>query len=180
MIRLHVTQKLNEADQMSQQQSRDADPTELQMLVPSLNHRIRDSPNHERDQTLSNKPHSQDQSRNRRRLPQGWRFGVVCCAISTSIVCLLNFAGTVWGLTQQASRRGIFFEGEFQKVQRMNTLSHLLINLLGTVLLSSSNYCMQCLSGTNSSLQNGLAAVKHRLDIFWTSKELLLAPSYMN
>lgn len=160
---------------MSRQQSRNADPTELQMLVPSLNHPTRDSSNHEGDQKPINKPHFQDQSRNKRRLPQGWRFGVVCCAISTSIVCLLNFAGTVWGLTHQVSRRGVLFEGDCQKVQRMNTVSHLLINLLGTVLLSSSNYCMQCLSGTSSSLWSGFAAVKHVLDIFWASKEPLLA-----
>jgi hypothetical protein len=149
---------------MSRQQSRNADHTELQMLVPSPNHPIHDTSNHEGDQTQANKPHSQDRSRNKRRLPQGWRFGVVCCAISTSIVCLLNFAGTVWGLTHQGSGRGVLFDGDCQKVQRINTVSHLLINLLGTVLLSSSNYCMQCLSGTNSSLRSGLAAVKHVLD----------------
>jgi hypothetical protein len=141
---------------MSRQQSRNADFTELQMLVPSPGHSTRNISNHEDGHTQGDELHSQDRSRKKIKLPQGWRFGVMCCAVSTSIVCLLNFAGTVWGLNHQVSSRGVIFEGDCGKVQRINTVSHLFINLLGTILLSSSNYCMQCLSGTNSSLRSGL------------------------
>ena len=145
---------------MSGKQSINADSIELQMLVPSPGYSTRNSSNHEGGHMQGDKPHSLERSRTKRR-PQGWRFGVMCCAISTSIVCLLNFAVTVWGLKHQGSKRGVIFEGDCEKVQRINTVSHLFINVLGTILLSSSNYCMQCLSGTNSSLRSGLALVRH-------------------
>jgi hypothetical protein len=116
------------------------------MLVPSPHSSPSHTWNQEGDRARGNESYPQNRYITKRRLLQGWRFGVMCCAIATFIVFLINLAGTLWGLTHQASERGVIFEGDCQEVHRTNTVSHLLINLLGTVLLSSSSYSMQCLS----------------------------------
>lgn len=75
---------------------------------------------------------------------QGWRFGVIGCAISTCVVFLVNLTVTITWNTQ--SKSGVLFEGDCDRARKINSGLHLLINALSTVLLSSSNYCMQCLS----------------------------------
>ena len=43
-------------------------------------------------------------------------------------------------------KEGILWEGDCERVRQINVGVHLVINLLSTTMLSSSNYCMQCLS----------------------------------
>ena len=77
-----------------------------------------------------------------------WRFGVLACAISTFIVFLINLVVTIWAGIHYGNNDGqqILFKGDCDRAGNINTALHLLINVLSTVLLSSSNYCMQCLS----------------------------------
>jgi hypothetical protein len=83
----------------------------------------------------------------------GWRFGVISCAAWTTVVLLVNISLLTVSLfkygpnkdSRYAGRR-LIFEGDCQKARNLSVGLHLLINTLSTVLLSSSNYCMQCLS----------------------------------
>jgi len=84
----------------------------------------------------------------RRQHLTGWRFGVVSCAASAGCVFLINVSVTLWasqrlGITEG---RGILFEGNCARSRPYSTAIHVVINILSTLLLSASNYCMQCLS----------------------------------
>ncbi|KAF1848866.1 uncharacterized protein K460DRAFT_364812 [Cucurbitaria berberidis CBS 394.84] len=76
----------------------------------------------------------------------GWRFGVLNFATWASIVFLINLIVTIWGSSATTKGKGVFFEGDCERVKRLNSALHVLINVLSTILLSGSNYCMQCLS----------------------------------
>ncbi|KAF2683140.1 hypothetical protein K458DRAFT_390412 [Lentithecium fluviatile CBS 122367] len=89
---------------------------------------------------------SEDHVQRARRWKSGWRFGAISCAISASIVFLINFFVTVWGSVHSKANGNVLYEGDCDRVDRLNRMLHLLINILSTILLSSSNYCMQCLS----------------------------------
>lgn len=94
--------------------------------------------------------HTPEFSKPSRRPPHfsGWRFGALNCAISVFIVLLINVILTSWLAASKGFEdgQGIIYKGDCGVVRRMNIGIHLLINLLSTVLLSGSNYCMQCLS----------------------------------
>ena len=78
----------------------------------------------------------------------GWRFGVINCASWVVLVLLVNLTvtivvGTRYGYTDGL---GVLFDGSCDAVRKYNVVGHLIINILSTILLSGSNYCMQCLS----------------------------------
>jgi hypothetical protein len=81
-----------------------------------------------------------------KRWLSGWRFGTINCAVSASIVFIINLVVTIWGSRHNKAGGNVLYEGDCNRVDRLNTELHLLINLLSTVLLSASNYSMQCLS----------------------------------
>ena len=76
----------------------------------------------------------------------GWRFGATNCAAWASIVFIINFIVTIWASVHNKSKGNVLYEGDCDRVDRLNMGVHLLINLFSTILLSASNYCMQCLS----------------------------------
>ena len=77
---------------------------------------------------------------------QGFRFGVVCCASITELVCFVNLISTLIAVQQTGSIQGLgtFQTGDCNRTMRLSQYLHLLINLLGTLLLGVSNYCVQC------------------------------------
>ncbi|KAF2439612.1 hypothetical protein P171DRAFT_525453 [Karstenula rhodostoma CBS 690.94] len=77
------------------------------------------------------------------RYTTGWRFGAINGAFSSSIVFFINLIVTI---LFSSHKNGVLFDGDCDRASKLNTGLHLLINILSTVLLSSSNYCMQCLS----------------------------------
>ncbi|KAL1792900.1 hypothetical protein ACET3X_009407 [Alternaria dauci] len=81
----------------------------------------------------------------------GWRFGVLNFAFWASIVLFVNIAATVSGFTVSPIARGVFFDGDCDRVKRLNTWLHLAINVLSTIVLAGSNYTMQCLSAPTRS-----------------------------
>ncbi|KAF2030263.1 hypothetical protein EK21DRAFT_112181 [Setomelanomma holmii] len=93
----------------------------------------------------------------------GWRFGALHFAIWASVVFLINLIVTIWGSTARDS--GILIEGDCQRVKRLNTGLHVFINILSTILLSGSNYCMQCLSAPTRSEVDKAHALGLWLDI---------------
>ncbi|KAK2755702.1 hypothetical protein FQN54_005852 [Arachnomyces sp. PD_36] len=78
----------------------------------------------------------------------GWRVGAVFAASGVFFALLTNTAiaiaiPAIYGLENDIST---IYTGSCDQTGRMNTIIHLGINLLSTLLLSASNYCMQCLS----------------------------------
>jgi hypothetical protein len=62
------------------------------------------------------------------------------------IIFLINLTAILWGYRSTNSSRGVFYEGDCTRVERVNSALHALINILSTILLAGSNYCMQILS----------------------------------
>jgi hypothetical protein len=87
----------------------------------------------------------------RKILQHGWRFGAINCAFSVTVVFLFNFIVTAWGTAHKNAGEEVIFSDDCHKVSKLNSWLHLLINLLSTILLSASNYCMQCLSAPTRS-----------------------------
>lgn len=67
---------------------------------------------------------------------------------SAGAVLLINIAFTVWAAIRSKSgiNIGIFWEAPCETIHTADLWIHIIVNILGTVLLGSSNYTMQCLS----------------------------------
>jgi hypothetical protein len=79
----------------------------------------------------------------------GWRFGVLISAVLSSLVCIFNVAITLWVVTKHRRDDNglhLLYTGSCSKAQTLSTGIHVIINVLSTILLGASNYCMQCLS----------------------------------
>lgn len=84
----------------------------------------------------------------KKRYLKGWRFAITGGSISIFIVFILNLSFTLWTAANKGfvDGRGILYEGSCDEARNLNILAHLIINLFSTIILGSSNYCMQCLS----------------------------------
>ena len=73
----------------------------------------------------------------------GWRFGVACSAILMFSVFIINLSFTLWAISNHETRGGIgtLQEGSCAQTKTLSTWLHLAINILGTAMLSGSNYC---------------------------------------
>ena len=73
-----------------------------------------------------------------------WRFGLVAGAICSLFVLLLNLSLTVWAVSTHEVRdgQGTVFEGSCATSKRLDVSIHLIVNVLSTLLLGVSNYCM--------------------------------------
>lgn len=89
---------------------------------------------------------------------QGCRFGIFSGALITTLVFLINLITTAViasrgdaalpnsGGKYSLRKRAVLYQGDCGTTNRLDIGIHLLINILSTLLLSSSNYAMQCLS----------------------------------
>lgn len=87
-------------------------------------------------------------NRGRRRL-QGWRAGASICATAVGTVLAVNVLLIIIASATNAGSTGglaTIQSGDCTKSQNLDTWLHFLINVLSTMLLALSNYCMQCLS----------------------------------
>lgn len=78
----------------------------------------------------------------------GWRAGAQSAALLAFLSLVINLTAIVWLKSHPANNEsGLVevFQGSCSTVSRMNTWVHLLINIMSTLLLSGTNYCMQCL-----------------------------------
>lgn len=82
------------------------------------------------------------------RRVSGYRFGMLICAGSTGTVILINLTWTIWAWKNSSVHAGFgtIQHGQCAQTRKMNLWLHLAINVLGTTLLSASNYTMQCRS----------------------------------
>ena len=81
-----------------------------------------------------------------RRRFAGWRFAALQFATLAFIVFLINLSVTIWASATNPENEGDLDEGDCGRIKNLNRGLHILINILSTLLLSGSNYCMQCLS----------------------------------
>jgi hypothetical protein len=92
----------------------------------------------------STEDHSSGQQKSwvQRRLP-GWRLGCWLALVTVLSVLLVNVIFAVWAASSRPLQDGIgtLYEGGCDKSKSISTWVHLLINVLGTALLSGSNYC---------------------------------------
>ncbi|KAK4550052.1 hypothetical protein LTR36_003019 [Oleoguttula mirabilis] len=86
-------------------------------------------------------------NREQKRKTQGWRFGVKISAWTALTVFLLNLTLTIYGASTYTMLDGVgtAFSGSCDTVNSWTTWLHILINALSSILLSASNYTMQCL-----------------------------------
>lgn len=93
--------------------------------------------------------------------------GALGVAIMATFVILINTAVLIWAVRSFTFRHGIadVFAGNCGKVKNMNTWIHLAINLLSTMLLSGSNYCMQILCAPTRKEIDRAHAKRKWLDI---------------
>ncbi|KAF3001562.1 hypothetical protein E8E13_009862 [Curvularia kusanoi] len=92
----------------------------------------------------------------------GWRMGVLVALIGTTLVCLFNVMVTIYILWQGKAKNGYgtLYEGNCQKARDLNVWVHLVVNVLSTLLLGASNYCMHVLSSpTRDELANDYSII---------------------
>lgn len=77
-----------------------------------------------------------------------WRLGLLVGSSASALVLCVNFTILLVGAFRFGGYEagiGTLAQGRSASISRMSTAYHILINLLSTVLLTSSNYCMQLL-----------------------------------
>lgn len=83
------------------------------------------------------------------QLLTGWRVGVLAAFVGTTAVCLFNIVMTAYIVAEPwGPRRGAFgllYTGSCDRARSLNVWIHLIVNILSTLLLGASNYCMQVL-----------------------------------
>lgn len=99
----------------------------------------------------------------------GWRMGGLCsCCISSLILCcnltIIAIAATS-GSGYNAQGISNMIVGDEAFISRWNTLLHILINALSTILLAGSNYTMQVLSSPTRQDVDSAHANRDRLEI---------------
>ena len=79
---------------------------------------------------------------------RGYRFGVTFCAGIVGTVFLINSILTIWAWKSFGVDAGLgtIQQGSCKQTKKLSLWLHLAINVLGTAILSASNYTMQCLS----------------------------------
>jgi hypothetical protein len=84
-------------------------------------------------------------SHERRRRFSGWRGGVAIAIACSSFVLLVNIVCAIVLATSGSPSDGIAtaYTGDCRVATRWSTGLHLLVNILGSLLLGASNYCMQ-------------------------------------
>lgn len=72
----------------------------------------------------------------------------MCCAVTASVVFVINLVFTVWAVKTSGPFNGTITlqAGSCETTKKLTVGLHLLINILSTLLLGASNYSMQCLS----------------------------------
>ena len=79
--------------------------------------------------------------------------GALASAICAILVFSMNLAVTIWVWKnpdyEHANGVGTLFQGSCSIVREVNVYVHLVVNILSTLLLCSSNYCQQILAAPN-------------------------------
>ena len=97
----------------------------------------------------------------------GWRGGVLMAVISAGSVLIVNLCFTIWAAITSKSGLsiGTIYEDECDKIKTAGLWTHIAINVMGTLLLGSSNYTMQCLSSPTRKEADAAHKVGKYVDI---------------
>lgn len=108
---------------------------------------------------------NQDKKQRNPRL-YGWRATVISCSI-TSTVLIINLILTIYGVSSFSHHggRSTLYTGSYKQARKISTGIHVMINLLSTILLSASNYTMQCLHSPTRAEVDQAHAQKTWVDI---------------
>lgn len=107
----------------------------------------------------------------RGQLPDGWRFGATIgaalslCALITNIITLIVASVLARRENGIVSYISTIRKGDCADIEHIQLDVHLIIDIVSTLLLGASNYCMQCLSAPTRSDVNGAHQVGSWLDI---------------
>ncbi|KAI4909316.1 hypothetical protein J4E90_008013 [Alternaria incomplexa] len=89
----------------------------------------------------------------KKRFFTGWRMGALASATCAILVFSMNLAVTIWVWKnpdyEHEDGVGTLFQGSCSIVRESNVYIHLVVNVLSTLLLCSSNYCQQILAAPN-------------------------------
>ena len=95
----------------------------------------------------------------------GWRAAALNFATWATIVFFVNLGITATVLSALKTSQDVLSEGDCRRIKFLNSGFHALINVLSTILLSGSNYCMQCLSAPTRREVDVAHAKNKTLDI---------------
>lgn len=106
-------------------------------------------------------------SRKRRYRFKSWKIGVLTAAALSSVVLLVNLVLTVWASLRFGLDHGLgtAYKGDCDTVNKWSLNLHVLINAFSSILLSGSNYAMQCATAPTRQECQGAHALGDWLDI---------------
>jgi hypothetical protein len=103
--------------------------------------------------------------------------------VITFLVLIINIVWTIWASTKYGTQGGIgtIFSGDCGTSQLLNVYLHIIINALSTLLLGTSNYCMQLISAPTRReidhahsqkrwLDIGVPSVRNIWNLGWSNK----------
>lgn len=146
--------------------------------LATIQRSLSDSQSHNDATRLLEADAHKDQARTRwrkLRSTEGWRLGVWIGFCSSLLVLLANLILVNLGARHGGyqSGIGILAKGSSQHTSRLSTSYHVLINILSTILLSSSNYCMQVICSPTREMIDKAHFHGQRLDIgIWSTRNL--------
>ena len=110
---------------------------------------------------------------------KGYHFGILCCAVASAVVMIINLTLTVWASKHYGLQEGLgtILDGKCSETKKLAMWTHLGINVLSTLLLGASNYTMQCLSSPTREDINRAHSQNHWLNIGTPSIRNLLGIS---
>ncbi|KAK2745302.1 hypothetical protein CKAH01_18277 [Colletotrichum kahawae] len=104
------------------------------------------------------------------KIPQSrWRQAAFYFSVAAFSTFLVNFIFVLWATIQRNDTIedgiGTLLDQDCSTIKILNTVIHILINVLSIVLLAGSNYCMQCLMAPTRPDIDDAHARQHWLDI---------------
>lgn len=98
---------------------------------------------------------------------QAWRVTVSSGALAGVLILLVNVItlAVMYGRFQVADHAITFFAGSCRTASSVTVVSHLIINILSTILLAASNFSMQCLSSPTREEVDAAHSKKRWLNI---------------
>jgi hypothetical protein len=112
-----------------------------------------------------------DDSRPQKRIFPKWRRTLLLWFGAAVAIFITNLVFSVWAYVKAENddlllpfNRNLY-EGSCAKTRSINSGLHFLINILGTILLAGSNYCMQCLLAPTRKEVDAAHAKRLSLDI---------------
>ena len=98
---------------------------------------------------------------------KGWKLGARICALVVGAILVLNISVTAWAALRFGLSGGIgtIHRGSCTSIKHTGLWLHIAINVLSTLLLGASNYCMQCLCSPTRSEVDRAHSKRTWLDI---------------